>query len=70
MGSQFAAWIDSFWHKDDAIPMSSVDGLTDALNQRTISIDAALSDTSENPVQNKVITAVIGDINAVLEGVL
>lgn len=57
--SQFASWIDSFWHKDDAIPMSSVDGLTDALNQRTISIDAALSDTSENPVQNKVVKAAL-----------
>ena len=33
-------------------------------------IDSALSTTSENPVQNKVITAVIGDINSVLEGVL
>lgn len=35
-----------------------------------ISIDSTLSSTSENPVQNKVITAVIGDINAVLEEVL
>lgn len=33
-------------------------------------IDSALSTTSENPVQNKVITGVIGDINLVLEGVL
>ena len=37
---------------------------------KTANIDSALSTTSENPVQNKVITAVIGDINAVLEGVL
>lgn len=33
-------------------------------------VDNALSITSENPVQNKVITAVIGDINSVLEEVL
>ncbi|MBQ1538782.1 MAG: hypothetical protein IIZ73_10780 [Ruminococcus sp.] len=33
-------------------------------------IDSTLSTTSENPVQNKVITGVIGDINSVLEGVL
>ena len=61
--SQFAAWIDSFWHKDDAIPMSSVDGLNDALNQRTITIDAALSDTSENPVQNKVVKEALDNIH-------
>lgn len=35
-----------------------------------IEVDSVLSDTSENPVQNKVITAVIGDINSVLEEVL
>jgi len=35
-----------------------------------IEVDSALSTTSENPVQNKVITAVIGDINSVLEEVL
>lgn len=35
-----------------------------------IEIDNELSNTSENPVQNKVITAVIGDINSLLEGVL
>lgn len=57
----FASWIDSFWHKNDAIPMSSIDGLNEALNQRTITIDEALSDESENPVQNKIITAAIED---------
>ena len=51
----FASWIDSFWHKNDAIPMSSIDGLNDALNQRTISIDDALSDSSTNPVQNRIV---------------
>lgn len=29
---QFAAWIDSFFHKDDKIPAASVEGLTDTLN--------------------------------------
>lgn len=33
-------------------------------------VDSALSTTSENPVQNKVITAIIGNINSVLEEVL
>lgn len=30
----FHALIDSFWHKEDAIPMSSIDGLNEALNER------------------------------------
>lgn len=50
--SQFAAWIDSYWHKDDSIPMSSVEGLNDALNNRTILADDTLDATSTNPIQN------------------
>ncbi len=50
--SQFAAWIDSYWHKDDSIPMSSVEGLNDALNNRTILADDTLDATSINPIQN------------------
>lgn len=30
--SQFHAWIDSFWHKDDTLPVTAVEGLADALN--------------------------------------
>lgn len=30
--SQFWAWFESYWHKDELIPMASVDGLVDALN--------------------------------------
>ena len=56
---QFHSWIDSYWHKNDSIPMSSIDGLNDALNQRTISIDDALSNTSTNPVQNKIVKAAL-----------
>lgn len=57
--SQFATWIDSFWHKEDSIPMTSISGLGEALNARTISIDEALDEESENPVQNKVVTAAL-----------
>ncbi|MBQ9440416.1 MAG: hypothetical protein IJU35_07520 [Paludibacteraceae bacterium] len=53
--AHFTSWIDSFWHKNDAIPMSSINGLNEALNQRTISIDDALNDSSANPVQNRVV---------------
>ena len=58
----FASWIDSFWHKNDAIPMSSIDGLNEALNQRTITIDDALSDSSTNPVQNRVVKQALDDL--------
>jgi len=30
--SQFWAWMDSFWHKDELIPIPKVEGLQDALN--------------------------------------
>lgn len=36
----------------------------------SVDVDNALDTTSTNPVQNKVIAGVIGDINTVLEGVL
>ena len=36
----------------------------------SVDVDNALDAASENPVQNKVIAGVIGDINTVLEGVL
>ena len=35
-----------------------------------VMVDTALNDSSTNPVQNKVISETIGDINTVLEGVL
>ena len=31
---QFAAWIDSFWHKDDAIPMSQIENLQETINSK------------------------------------
>lgn len=31
LASQFASWIDSFWHKYDSIPIESVSGLGDIL---------------------------------------
>lgn len=33
--SHFHAWIDSFWHKDDSIPMSSIFNLTSVLNSKS-----------------------------------
>ena len=38
-----------------------------ALDNVTIDVDSSLSPTSENPVQNKVIYATIGDLETILE---
>jgi hypothetical protein len=34
LASQFYAWIDSFWHKDDKIPASKVEGLQEAFDSK------------------------------------
>jgi hypothetical protein len=35
IASQFAAWIDSFWHKDDMIPPDRVEGLQEVVDELT-----------------------------------
>jgi len=32
--AHYHAWLDSFWHKNEDIPIDTVEGLTDALNTR------------------------------------
>ncbi|MDR2472133.1 MAG: hypothetical protein LBD53_01035, partial [Tannerella sp.] len=34
LASQFADWIDSFWHTGDKLPISSVENLSDVLNAK------------------------------------
>lgn len=57
--AQFWDTWDSFWHKDDAIPLNSIDGLQEVLNEKLdaelFSLDNEMSDTSLKGVQNKVI---------------
>ena len=38
----FAAWIDSYWHKDEKIPMSKIDGLSTAI-ENTVSAKQLLN---------------------------
>ena len=46
--SQFASVFDSFWHKDDAIPMASVQNLTQTLNNKASAFHKhELSDISD-----------------------
>ena len=51
-------------------PISTATQTALDLKLDTADIDDALSEESENPVQNKVITNTIGDVNLVLESVL
>ena len=39
--AQFADWMDSFFHKDDIIPITSVDGLSERLNDKYNAADGA-----------------------------
>ncbi|NOS92094.1 MAG: hypothetical protein HOP30_09245 [Cyclobacteriaceae bacterium] len=43
--TQFAAWIDSYWHKDESIPQSSVNGLIADLGARPLQtyVDAQIA---------------------------
>ena len=38
---QFADWMDSYWHKDEAIPISSINNLSETLN--TLPSQAAIN---------------------------
>jgi len=48
--SQFADWFDSYWHKDENIPMDKVDGLIEALNRTVVKsyVDNSLSHEKAN----------------------
>lgn len=49
LASQFAAWMDSYWHKDEKLPISSIENLSTAL--------AAKMSTSDSlPLRNSVMT--------------
>lgn len=109
--SHFASWIDSYWHKNDTIPVNAIENLLTYLNAKAdvlhthaasdiagladllegmttliagkadrnhthtldditniddfkVDVDSELSDTSENPVQNKVVKAALDILNA------
>jgi hypothetical protein len=65
--TQFAAWLDSYWHKSEAIPMESVDGLIDTLNtvgatSNAVMIDCGDYDASTNLFPNAGGTGTAGAI--------
>jgi len=52
LAAQFSDWIDSFWHRNDKIPMTSIEGLANTLNEKanTAALNGHISDTN-NPHQ-------------------
>lgn len=54
--SQFADWLDSYFHKDDKLPVVSIDGLPDILNQKAGVDDINQLNTNIQVVSNNVYT--------------
>ena len=66
---QFWAWLDSFWHKSEKIPMASVEGL-DKLVEGTASAEQLsnhLNDSNAHKVLFDEVKKQIQDINTILE---
>ena len=66
---QFWAWLDSFWHKSEKIPMASVEGL-DKLVEGTASAEQLnnhLNDTQAHKVLFDEVKKQIQDINIILQ---
>lgn len=60
---QFHHWLDSFFHKDDRLPISSVEGLTDTLNGKA---DSSLLTGKQDKTDSRLDTedkTVVGAIN-------
>lgn len=62
--SQFAAWIDSFWHKNDSIPIGSVDQLPGILS------DKADVDYVQNAIQDAVANVTVRDASLTSKGIV
>ncbi len=58
----FWAWMDSYWHKDEAIPQESVDGLQESLNKKADK--ESLNNHLQDPEAHKDLFDAKADINA------
>lgn len=57
LSSQFWEWLNSYWHKDDQIPIESIDGLTQVLQQK-----ANKSDVDVKAAKNSTEAFACGDL--------
>jgi len=60
LASQFSAWIDAYWHKDDTIPITSIDNLEQTLNSKTTEEYVNQKISEINPTVNDASTTVKG----------
>ena len=69
--SQFWDWMDSYWHKDDNIPASQIDGLQQVVNGVTDGIGDVLNQKQDIHDENLETNnkTIIGAINEVKEAV-
>lgn len=61
--NQFWDWLDSFWHRDDSIPIASITGLQDALD------NLAANAGGGNSWSYQPIVALTGDTVAITIGI-
>lgn len=64
--AQFAEWMDSYWHKDEAIPATNISGLQELFNANTGVTENQLNDSlaahDADPEAHPPIQARIDDI--------
>ncbi len=65
----YTAATDSRLAEDEEVTAAGLNALNDRIDAIDITVDDALDATSETPVQNKVIYAVIGDIESLLSNI-
>ncbi len=61
LADQFATWIDSYWHKLDEIPMSSIFGLNALLADKADKSDIAAINTALDSKASKEALAAVSD---------
>lgn len=66
LASQFAEWMESYWHKNDKIPMSSIDGLTGELNDKVGTSALAVKQDKEDAGLETGNKSIVGAINELL----
>ena len=66
LASQFAEWLESYWHKDEKIPMSTIDGLTKELNDKVGSSALATKQNVEDAGLETGDKTIVGAINELL----
>jgi hypothetical protein len=64
LASQFAAWLDSYWHKNEKIPIDSIDGLQNTLNSK------ADSESIQNQIQEAIENLTVNDGTLTQKGVV